>query len=44
MGVVEIFRGMGKRFRVMLFIYLKVISNISAPEVSITIIHFNPIL
>ena len=35
MGVVEIFRGMGKRFRVMLFIYLKVISNISAPEVSI---------
>ena len=42
MGVVEIFRGMGKRFRVMLFIYLKVISNISAPEVSV--IHFNPIL
>ena len=40
MGVVEIFRGMGKSFRVcsMLFIYSKVISKISAPEVSI--IHF----
>ena len=38
MGVVEIFRGMGKNFRslqVCYFIYLKVTSNISALEVSI---------
>ena len=40
-GVIEIFRGMGRNFKVfagMLFIYLKVTSNKSAPEVSI--IHF----
>ena len=37
-GVTEIFRGMGRNFKVfagMLFIYLKVTSNKSAPEVSI---------
>ena len=37
-GVIEIFRGMGRNFKVfagMLFIYLKVTSNKSAPEVSI---------
>ena len=37
-AVIKIFVGMGKSFRVcryFFFIYLKIISNISAPEVSI---------
>ena len=41
MGVIETFGGMGKTFSVCgyaFFIYLKVTSNISAPEVSF--IHF----
>ena len=39
-GVIEIFRGMSKKFRICMyaFIYLKVTSNISAPDDPI--IHF----